>query len=127
MRETGAIVVVRDADLASALELALLAAELEVIVHDPRTGLEALPLEGAQTLVIEQQLLGPDPATFLAALRARPWLGLAIVTTDDAEVLRSALPRARRVTILEMPFQAATLIAAVRAEWPAKNGSPPSA
>jgi FixJ family two-component response regulator len=121
MRETSAVVVVRDAVLASSLELALLAAGLGVIVHDPEQGLDDLPLDRATTLIVEHSLLKPSPATFIAALRARPWLGLVILMTGDEEAFR--FEKADRVTILEMPFQAAALIAAVQAEWPMDDGS----
>jgi hypothetical protein len=121
MLETSAAVVVRDPVLASSLELALLAARLSVIVHDPAQGLDNLPLDRATTLIVEHSLLKPDPATFIATLRARSWLGLVILMTGDEEAFR--FEKADRVTILEMPFQAAALIAAVQAEWPTDDSS----
>jgi hypothetical protein len=125
MLETSAVVVVRDPVLASSLELALLAAGLSVIVHDPAPGLDNLPLDRARAMIVEHSLLKPDPATFIATLRARSWLGLVILMTGDEEAFR--FEKADRVTILEMPFQAAALIAAVQAEWPADDSSSPTA
>jgi FixJ family two-component response regulator len=118
MLDAVAIIVARDAALASSLELTLLAAGLPVTLHDPAQGLENLALEGATILVVEQKVLKPDAPSFVAALRARLWSGLVILITGDAEPLRGAFEAAYRVTVLEMPFQGADLIAAIRAEWP---------
>jgi len=125
MLETNAIVVVGDASLASALELALQAAGLNVILHDPTPGLDDLPLHQAMTLVIDQRVVRPDVAPFIAALRARAWQGLVILMSDDARSLRPALGEAHRVSVLEKPFQAAGLIAALRAHWPRRGVRPP--
>lgn len=114
MLETSAVVVVRDPVVASSLELALLVAGLGAIVHDPAQGFDNLPLDRATTLVVEHSLLKPDPATFIAALRARSWLGLVILMTGDEEAFR--FEKSAKVAVLEMPFQAAALIAAVKAE-----------
>jgi len=116
MTDAGAIVVVRDAALASSLELALLSAGFEPILFGPEPGLECLPLQRAASLIIDQPLLGSRTAVFVAALRARAWRGRVILLTDDSETLRRGLASADRVTLLEMPFQAATLIAALLAE-----------
>jgi DNA-binding response OmpR family regulator len=114
-----AIVVVRDPDLAASLELALLAGGLNAVLFDVAQDLERLPLDIAMTLIVEAQLLKPDPAAFVAGLRARPWDGLIILMTGDGEGLRTALVRSHRVTVLEMPFVGKDLIAAIRAVWPA--------
>jgi FixJ family two-component response regulator len=118
MHQAAAIVVVRDAVLAQALELALLAAGLTASVQEPSVTLDDLPLGQAATLIVDQQLMTPSPLAFLAALRARPWLGLVILITGDRAALDPVLLSAHRVTVLEMPFQGADLIAAVRAAWP---------
>jgi hypothetical protein len=117
MLDAAAIIVARDAALAASLELTLLAAGLPVVLHDPAQGLESLPLEGATILIVEQQMLRPDAASFIAALRTRFWGGLVILITGDATPLRGLFEAAYRVTVLEMPFQGADLIAAVRADW----------
>jgi FixJ family two-component response regulator len=128
MLQASAIVVVRDPVLASALELALLAAGLTAIIREPTGELDDLPLDEAMTLIIDQQLMAPTPLAFLAALRRRPWLGLVILITGDRDALSPALLGAHRVTVLEMPFQGADLIAAVRAAWPeGGDGSTPDA
>jgi FixJ family two-component response regulator len=121
MLQAGAIVVVRDAVLAQALELALLAAGLTASVQAPTGELDDLPLDEAMTLIIDQQLMAPTPLAFVAVLRGRPWLGLVIVITGDRDALDPALLGAHRVTVLEMPFQGADLIAAVRAAWPGEG------
>jgi hypothetical protein len=118
MLDAVAIIVARDAALASSLELTLLAAGLPVALHDPAEGLENLALEGATILIVEQHVLKPDAPSFIAALRTRLWSGLVILITGDATPLRGLFEAAYRVTVLEMPFQGADLIAAIRAEWP---------
>jgi len=118
MVRSNAIVVVRDAELAQSLELALLAAGLTASVQEPSVKLDDLPLDLAATLIVDQQLMAPTPPAFLAAMRARPWLGLVILITSDRDALDPALLGARRVTVLEMPFQGADLIAAIRDVWP---------
>jgi DNA-binding response OmpR family regulator len=118
MLDAVAIIVARDAALASSLELTLLAAGLPVTLHDPAKGLERLALEGATILIVEQQVLKPDAPSFVAALRARLWSGLVILITGDEAPLREVFAAAYRVSVLEMPFQGADLIAAIRAEWP---------
>jgi DNA-binding response OmpR family regulator len=118
MLDAVAIIVARDAALASSLELTLLAAGLPVTLHDPAQGLESLALDGATILIVEQHVLKPDAPAFIAALRARLWSGLVILITGDEATLRDVFAAAHRVTVLEMPFQGADLIAAIRAEWP---------
>jgi FixJ family two-component response regulator len=118
MLEAVAIIVARDAALASSLELTLLAAGLPVALHDPAQGLESLALDRASILIVEEQVLKPDAPSFIAALRTRLWSGLVILITGDATLLRGVFEAAYRVTVLEMPFQGADLIAAIRAEWP---------
>jgi DNA-binding response OmpR family regulator len=118
MLDAAAIIVARDAALAASLELTLLAAGLPVALHDPAQGLESLPLEGATILIVEQQMLKPDAPSFIAALRTQLWDGLVILITGDETTLRGVFESAYRVTVLEMPFQGADLIAAIRAEWP---------
>jgi hypothetical protein len=118
MLDAAAIIVARDAALAASLELTLLAAGLPVVLHDPAQGLESLPLDGATILIVEQQMLKPDAPSFIAALRTQLWNGLVILITGDEAPLRGIFEAAYRVTVLEMPFQGADLIAAIRAEWP---------
>jgi DNA-binding response OmpR family regulator len=112
------IVVVRDPDLAASLEFALLAGGLDAVLFDAVQDLERLPLDIAMTLIVEAQLLKPDPAAFVAGVRARPWDGLIILMTGDGEALRAAFVRSQRVAVLEMPFVGKDLIAAIRAVWP---------
>ena len=112
------IVVVRDPDLAASLEFALLAGGLDAVLFDAVQDLERLPLDIAMTLIVEAQLLKPDPAAFVAGVRARPWDGLIILMTGDGEALRTAFVRSQRVAVLEMPFVGKDLIAAIRAVWP---------
>jgi hypothetical protein len=113
--QANAIVVVKDAALASSLEMALQAAGFAALVHDPAAGLANLPLDVAMTLIVEDRVLKPSPAAFVARLRSRPWLGLVVLVTGDADDLRAAFAASDRVTILEMPFLGADLIAAIRA------------
>lgn len=113
-----AIVVVRDQVLAASLELALLAGGLNAFLYDPGQGLERLPLDIAMTLIVDDQILAPDPAAFVAGLRARPWDGLIVLMTGDGEALQTAFARSRRVAVLEMPFVGADLIAVIRTIWP---------
>src|SRR4051794_9728344 len=128
MLQASAIVVVRDPVLASSLELALLAGGLTPLVRAPTEAIDELPLDAAMTLIIDERLMQPDPAAYVRALRARPWLGLVILISGDRAALDPALAKIRRVTILEMPFQGADLIAAVRATWPSgAGGSTPDA
>ena len=124
--QASTIVVAADAALASSLELALQAAGLTVIVYDPAHGLADLPLDVAMTLIADHRVLTPNPVGFVATLRARHWDGLVIVMTGDGEAQRVAFEGAWRVSILEMPFVGADLIAAIRAVWPALDGSTPA-
>jgi hypothetical protein len=117
-QEAGVVVVVRNPVLASSLELALLAEGLTPTLHDPDQGLDDLPLDAAMTLVVDGQILAPDPAAFVAGLRARPWDGLVVLITGDGEMLRTVFARSQRIAVLEMPFVGADLIAAIRAVWP---------
>jgi hypothetical protein len=116
--QASAIVVVRDEVLAASLELALLAGGLNAFLYDPAQGLERLPLDIAMTLIVDGQILTPDPAAFVAGLRARPWDGLVVLVTGDGEALRKVFARSQRIAVLEMPFVGADLIAAIRAVWP---------
>lgn len=116
--QASAIVVVRDQVLAASLELALLASGLNAFLYDPEQGLDRLPLDIAMTLIVDAQILAPDPAVFVASLRARPWDGLVILMTGDGEPLQTVFARSRRIAILEMPFVGADLIAAIRIVWP---------
>jgi len=116
--QASAIVVVRDPVLASSLELALLAGGMNALLYDPAQGLDGLPLEIAMTLIVDGQVLKPDPAAFVAGLRARPWDGLVILVTGDGEALQTIFSRSHRIAVLEMPFGGADLIAAIRAVWP---------
>lgn len=116
-----AIVVVRDQVLAASLELALLAGGLNAFLYDPEQGLERLPLDIAMTLIVDDKILAPDPAAFVAGLRARPWDGLIVLMTGDGEALQTAFARSRRVAVLEMPFVGADLIAVIRTIWPDEN------
>jgi hypothetical protein len=113
-----AIVVVRDQVLAASLELALLAAGLNAFLYDPSQGLGRLPLDIAMTLIVDAEILKPDPAVFVAGVRNRPWDGLIVLMTGDAEALQAAFARSQRIAVLEMPFVGADLIAAIRAVWP---------
>jgi len=126
-REASAIVVVRDDALAASLELALIAGGLNAFLYDPAQGLDRLPLDIAMTLIVDQQILAPDPAAFVARLRARPWDGLIVLIAGDGEALQTVFARSRRIAVLEMPFVGADLIAAIRAVWPADppKGSAP--
>ena len=117
-----AIVVVRDQVLAASLELALLAGGMNAFLYDPSQGLDGLPLEIAMTLIIDGQILTPDPAAFVAGLRARPWNGLIVLVTGDGETLRTVFARSQRIAVLEMPFVGADLIAAIRTVWPDEPG-----
>jgi hypothetical protein len=116
--QASAIVVVRDQVLAGSLELALLAGGLNAFLYDSAQGLDRLPLDIAMTLIVDEQILAPDPGAFVAGLRARPWDGLVVLITGDGEALRTVLARSRRIAVLEMPFVGADLIAAIRAVWP---------
>jgi len=113
-----AIVVVRDQVLAASLELALLAGGLDAFLFDPAQGLERLPLDFAMTLIVDHEVVAPDPAAFVAGLRARPWDGLVALVTDDGESVRAVFARSQRVAVLEMPFVGADLIGAIRSVWP---------
>jgi hypothetical protein len=119
--QASAIVVVRDQVLAESLELALLAGGMNAFLYDPAQGLERLPLEIAMTLIVDGQVLAPDPAAFVTGLRARPWDGLVVLVTGDGETLRTVFARSQRIAVLEMPFVGADLIAAIRAAWPDKT------
>jgi hypothetical protein len=116
--QASAIVVVRDQVLAASLELALLAGGMNAFLYDPEQGLDRLPLEIAMTLIVDEQVLAPGPAVFVAGLRARPWDGLIVLVTGDGEALRTVFARSQRIAVLEMPFVGADLIAAIRAAWP---------
>jgi hypothetical protein len=116
--KASAIVVVRDQVLAASLELALLAGGLNAFLFDPAQGLERLPLDIAMTLIVDGEILAPDPAAFVAGLRARPWDGLIVLMTGDGEALRAVFARSQRIAVLEMPFGGADLIAVIRAVWP---------
>jgi len=116
--EASAIVVVRDPVLAASLELALVAGGLNAFLFDAGQGLDRLPMSIAMTLIIDDRLAKPDPATFAAGLRARPWDGLIVLITDDSEVMEEAFRRSERIAVLEMPFISADLIAVIRAVWP---------
>lgn len=122
--QASAIVVVRDQDLAESLELALIANGLNAFLFDASQGLERLPLEIAMTLIVEAQILKPDPSAFVTGLRAQPWNGLIVLMTGDGEALKTAFARSQRIAVLEMPFVGADLIAAIRAVWPAESGRP---
>jgi hypothetical protein len=124
MDEVKAIVLVEDTVLASSLELALLAVGIVPILHDPALGLEDLPLHGATTLIVGPCVLPPRPMAFVKALRARPWDGLVILITGEAQELRANFEGAHRVAVLEMPFVGADLIAVIRGASAA--GEPPS-
>jgi hypothetical protein len=117
-----AIVVVRDQVLAASLELALLAGGLNAFLYEPEQGLDRLPLEIAMTLIVDERILTPDPAAFVAGLRARPWSGLIVLMTGDGESLKTVFARSQRIAVLEMPFVGADLIAAIRAVWPQAPG-----
>jgi hypothetical protein len=119
--QASAIVVVRDQVLAASLELALLAGGVNAVLYDPAQGLARLPLEIAMTLIVDAQVLSPDPGVFVAGLRARPWDGLVVLVTGDGEALRTVFARSQRIAVLEMPFVGADLIAAIRAAWPDKT------
>ena len=118
--ESSAIVVVRDLDLAGSLELALTAGGFNAFIFDPAQGLDRLPIDIAMTLIVEDEILKPDPAAFVASLRARPWNGLVILVTGRAWMLGPLLERSDRIAVLEMPFIGADLLAAIRAVWPAE-------
>jgi hypothetical protein len=123
--QASAIVVVRGKVLAASLELALVAGGLNAFLYDPAQGLERLPHDIAMTLIVDEQVLRPDPATFVAGLRARPWDGLVVLITGDGEALRTVFARSQRIAVLEMPFVGADLIAAIRAVWPDEAAGPP--
>ncbi len=108
--------------LASSLELSLLASGFRAILHGPARGLDGLPLDGAAVLILGPRALKSNPLIFVDGLRARSWRGLVILITDDGETLRRVFGRADRVTVLEMPFVGADLIAAIR-DGGASDGS----
>ena len=112
------IVAFRDGELAGSLELALYADGFTGVIHDAAMGLDNLSLDTAATLVIDEALLGPAPAAFIASLRSRPWDGLVILVASDGEALRPLLAKSPGVVVLEMPFVASDLTAAIRAERP---------
>jgi len=116
--EASAIVVVRDQDLASSLELALIAGGYNAFIFDPIQGLERLPIDIAMTLIVEDKVLRPDPAAFVSSLRARPWDGLVVLVTGEPRALGPLFNRSDRIAVLEMPFVGADLLAAIRAVWP---------
>ena len=95
--QASAIVVVKDTALASSLEMALQAGGFQAVIHDPGRGLADLPLDAAMALIVEDRVLTPNPAAFVTRLRARPWLGLVVLVTGDADPLRSAFEGAERV------------------------------
>src|ERR1700712_849496 len=98
MDQVNAIVVVRDAILASSLELALQAGGVTPVLYDPAQALDDLPLEGARTLIFGPHVLNGHARRFLEQLRARPWDGLVILITGDGESLRGALATDDRLT-----------------------------
>jgi len=122
--QASAIVVVRDRILASSLELALLAGGLNAFLYDPEQGLDRLPLDIAMTLIVDEEILKPDPAAFVAGVRAQPWDGLIVLMTGDGESLQAVFARSQRIAVLEMPFVGADLIAAIRAVWPDASAPP---
>ena len=63
-----AIVLVKDAALASSLEAVLVADGLRVIVQDPQSPLQALPLAEGRLLVSEHRMLPFHLAEFLTAV-----------------------------------------------------------
>ena len=76
------------------------------------------------TLIVDHQVLKPDPAAFVSGLRALPWDGLIVLVTGEGETLRTVFARSHRIAVLEMPFIGADLIAAIRAVWPSDQGAP---
>ena len=114
MQTAKAIVVVEDAAIASALEIALLAAGLTAVSRTPGAGMDSLPLGDATILIVDLAGIGLEPLALIERLRSRDWPGLAILITDDRRALRGAFADTPRVAVLEMPFVAADLIAAIR-------------
>jgi len=113
-----AIVLVKDAALASSLEAVLVADGLRVIVQDPQSPLQALPLAEGRLLVSEHRMLPFHLAEFLTAVGARSWGGLVILLTDDRARLVGSVEGLDGVTILEMPFVGTDLIDVIRS-WTA--------
>jgi hypothetical protein len=96
--------------VAESLELTLSAVGATAVVHDKRRGLDALPLEDGCTLIIDRRLLPPDPAAFLARLRAGGDLGLTIVLLEDRAIRDPRLEAAVGAVGLEKPFDSRDLI-----------------
>jgi hypothetical protein len=124
MKEPKAIVLVRDAALASSLELALFAAGVTPSLFPLTEPVERLPLEGVGTAII-----GPCPPSdglelIVKALRARSWDGLIVLITGDPAKLGPGLCDAPGVAVLEMPFVGADLVAVIRA---GRSGTEPTA
>lgn len=118
MDRAKAAVVIKDAILASSLELALLAAGVTPVLHEATVSLDDPQLVAVATLIVGPCELAARPVALVRALRARQWDGLVILITGEGDRLRTALQGAVRVTVLEMPFGAAELVAAIHAAWP---------
>jgi hypothetical protein len=118
MGEAKAIIVVQDAVLASSLELALLAAGLAPVVCEPPEDPARLPLETAAVLILGPCRRADELVAFVSAARAGGWRGLVVLIAGDGGKLRAAFRGAERVAVLEMPFVAADLLAAIRVGRP---------
>ncbi|HEY1928544.1 MAG TPA: hypothetical protein VGG92_13840 [Caulobacteraceae bacterium] len=116
MEESKAIVVVQDPVLASSLELALLAAGVTPVLCDANQEVDSLPLSDATILIVGPKALAAGATDFVDTVRTCGWVGLIILITGDCRKLRGVFKGAYRVAVLEMPFVAADLIAAIKRE-----------
>jgi hypothetical protein len=107
------VIAASDEALANALELIVQAARRNVILHNTSLGLEAMPLDGADVLIIDQRVLGSDPSALRDLLASRFWLGRLVLLTEDGAAGREALDAWARATVLEMPFVGDDLIRAL--------------
>ena len=102
--------VVEDA-LAVSLEQTLEALGFEVRKHAPVAGLDILPLARQSTLIIDRQLLPPEPQTFIHNLREQAWGGFAIILAEDGVSCALKFEDGDRVSVIEKPFVSSDLSA----------------
>ncbi|HEY3949315.1 hypothetical protein [Phenylobacterium sp.] len=113
MKKDKAIVVLADAAIASSLEIALLAAGLAPTLFEPEESLDRLPVDAAAVLIVDPAARAQEPLALVEELRSRDWPGLTVLITGDRRSLLGVIGHASRIAILEMPFVAADLIAAI--------------
>lgn len=102
--------VVEDA-LAVSLDQTLEALGFAVLTHAPEAGLDSLPLARHSTLIIDRQLLPPEPQTFIDNLREQAWNGFAIILAEDGVSCALKFEDGDRVSVIEKPFVSSDLSA----------------